>query len=40
VAAWEFSLGVWLVTKGFRPLPVTAGTAADSPAPAYQDAAV
>jgi hypothetical protein len=40
VAAWEFSLGVWLVTKGFRPSPVTAGTAADSPAPAYQDAAV
>jgi hypothetical protein len=40
VAAWEFSLGVWLVVKGFRPSPLTAGTAADSPAPAYQDAAV
>jgi hypothetical protein len=40
VAAWEFSLGVWLVTKGFRPSPLTAGRAADSPAPAYQDAAV
>jgi hypothetical protein len=40
VAAWEFSLGVWLVTKGFRPSPVTAGMAADSPAPAYQDATV
>jgi hypothetical protein len=40
VAAWEFSLGVWLVTKGFRPSPVIAGRAADSPLPAYQDAAV
>ena len=40
VAAWEFSLGVWLVAKGFRPSPVTAGMTADSPLPAYQDAAV
>ena len=40
VAAWEFSLGVWLVVKGFRPSPVTAGMAADRPPPAYQDAAV
>jgi hypothetical protein len=40
VAAWEFSLGVWLVTKGFRPCPITAGMAADRPLPAYQDAAV
>jgi len=40
VAAWEFSLGVWLVVKGFRPSPITAGMAADSPVPAYQDAAV
>jgi hypothetical protein len=40
VAAWELSLGVWLVTKGFRPSPVIAGRAADSPLPAYQDAAV
>ena len=23
VAAWEFSLGVWLVAKGFRPSPIT-----------------
>ena len=37
VAAWEFSLGVWLVVKGFKPSPITAGmTAADS-APAYHD---
>jgi uncharacterized protein DUF4386 len=40
VAAWEFSLGVYLVTKGFRPSPITAGMAADRPLPAYQDAAV
>ena len=24
VAAWEFSLGVWLVVKGFKPSPITA----------------
>jgi Domain of unknown function (DUF4386) len=28
VAAWELSLGVWLVVKGFRPAPITTGTAA------------
>jgi hypothetical protein len=37
VAAWELSLGVWLVIKGFKPSPITAAmTAADS-APAYHD---
>jgi uncharacterized protein DUF4386 len=25
IAVWEFSLGVWLVVKGFRPAPVTDG---------------
>jgi hypothetical protein len=25
VAAWELSLGVWLVVKGFQPSPITAG---------------
>lgn len=30
VAAWEFSLGVWLVVKGFRPCPITAEIAAES----------
>jgi len=35
VAAWELSLGVWLVLKGFKPAPITTGmTATDSP-PAY-----
>jgi hypothetical protein len=30
VAAWEFSLGVWLVVKGFRPSPITTGMDAAS----------
>ena len=34
VAAWEFSLGVWLVAKGFRPCPITAEIAAASTPPA------
>jgi hypothetical protein len=25
IALWEFSLGVWLIVKGFRPSPITAG---------------
>jgi hypothetical protein len=37
VAAWELSLGVWLVVKGFRPSPITAGMAAADTAPAYHD---
>jgi Domain of unknown function (DUF4386) len=44
VAAWEFSLGVWLVVKGFRPCPITAEIAAETggqhrvpePRPAHQ----
>jgi hypothetical protein len=40
VAAWEFSLGVWLVVKGFRPSPITTGMATASTPPAYQDVAV
>jgi Domain of unknown function (DUF4386) len=32
VAVWEFSLGVWLAVKGFRPSPITAAMdAASSP---------
>jgi hypothetical protein len=30
VAAWEFSLGVWLVVKGFQPCPITAEIAAEA----------
>ena len=37
VAAWEFSLGVWLVVKGFRPSPITADMTAADTAPAYHD---
>ena len=40
VAAWEFSLGVWLVVKGFRPSPITARMDAASTLRADQDAAV
>jgi hypothetical protein len=39
VAVWEFSLGVWLVVKGFRPSPITAAMDAAS-TPAHQDVAV
>jgi hypothetical protein len=34
VALWEFSLGVWLVVKGFRPSPITAGMTAAGTSPA------
>jgi Domain of unknown function (DUF4386) len=40
VAAWEFSLGVWLVVKGFKPSPITAEVSAADTAPAYHDATV
>ena len=40
VAAWEFSLGVWLVVKGFRPCPITAGMEAASSPRAYSDVTV
>jgi len=40
VAAWELSLGVWLVVKGFRPSPITTGMAAVSTPAVRQDVAV
>ena len=40
VAAWELSLGVWLVVKGFQPSPITAEMTAASTPLAYQDVAV
>ena len=40
IALWEFSLGVWLVVKGFNPSPITAGMITTNTRPAYQDAAV
>ena len=30
IALWEFSLGVYLIVKGFQPAPITAGTTADT----------
>ena len=39
VALWEFSLGAYLVIKGFKPSPITAGMTASSTGPGYQDAA-
>jgi len=35
-AVWEFSLGVWLVVKGFTPSAVTAGMDAAGPRPAVR----
>jgi hypothetical protein len=40
VAAWEFSLGVWLVVKGFRPSPITAAMDAATSAPLAERVAV
>jgi hypothetical protein len=40
VAAWEFSLGVWLTVKGFRPAPITAEMNTASTPLGYQDVAV
>jgi hypothetical protein len=37
VAAWEFSLGVWLVVKGFKPSPITTAMTTADTAPAYHD---
>ena len=40
VAAWELSLGVWLVVKGFRPSPITTDMAAGATPAAHRDVAV
>ena len=37
IALWEFSLGVWLIVKGFSPSPITAGMTTPD-APAHRDA--
>ena len=39
VAAWELSLGAWLIVKGFSPSPIAAAMAANSRPPAGQDVA-
>ena len=40
VAAWELSLGIWLVVKGFKPSPITAAMDAASTPPAERGVAV
>jgi hypothetical protein len=37
IFVWELSLGVYLVVKGFKVCPITAGMAAASTPPAYRD---
>lgn len=38
IALWEFSLGVYLIVKGFKPSPITARMVAADTRPADQDA--
>jgi hypothetical protein len=37
LALWEFSLGIWLVAKGFRPSPITTGMAAAATPTTHHD---
>lgn len=37
IAVWEFSLGVYLIVKGFKPCPITDELRAASTLPAYRD---
>ena len=37
IAAWEFSLGVYLVVRGFKPSPITAGMVAAGTTPEAQN---
>jgi hypothetical protein len=40
IALWEFSLGVYLTVKGFKPSPITAGLVATDTRPTYENAGV
>jgi hypothetical protein len=40
IFVWELSLGVYLVVKGFKPSPITAGMTAAGSGPAYRSVAV
>ena len=40
IALWEFLLGVYLVVKGFKPSPITAGMVTAGTRPAHQTATV
>ena len=37
VLAWELSVAIWMIVKGFRPSPVTADLTANNRQPAYQN---
>jgi hypothetical protein len=37
IAVWEFSLGVYLIVKGFKPCPITDAMRAASTPPAYRE---
>jgi hypothetical protein len=37
VAAWELSLGVWLVVKGFKPSTITTAITTAGTTPSYHD---
>ena len=39
IFAWELSLGVYLIVKGFKPSPITAGMVPAGTPPAHQTAA-
>ena len=39
IAAWEFSLGVWLVVKGFSPSPIIEEMAAENEMHEYRSLA-
>jgi hypothetical protein len=39
IALWEFSLGVYLIVRGFKPSPITAAIVATRARPTYHDAA-
>jgi len=40
IAVWEFSLGVYLVVKGFKPCPITDAIREEATPPAYREVAV
>lgn len=40
IAVWEFSLGIYLIIKGFKPSPITAGMTASGTRATHQDAAL
>ena len=37
IAVWEFSLGVYLIVKGFKPCPITDATREDATPPAIRE---